>query len=156
MIHACVNLSPNIRARSLEPHVHADCIILHSFIPFFFLFILNIATQIPLRKWIQTWNKTQNHSFLFLSFVKPHLPSINAHIQLLHVRRVGRTERFKQVAWGCLVQSLKSRWDRRVTFDPQRKRGGNQREFCPLRVSVLQRLRAEQRDRSGACTLSMP
>lgn len=36
MIHACVNLSPNIRARSLEAHVHADCIILHSFRFFFF------------------------------------------------------------------------------------------------------------------------
>lgn len=30
MIHACVNLSPNIRARSLEAHVHAVRIILHS------------------------------------------------------------------------------------------------------------------------------
>lgn len=38
MIHACVNLSPNIWARSLEAHVHAVRIFLHSFdfLHFFF------------------------------------------------------------------------------------------------------------------------
>lgn len=30
MIHACVNLSPNIRAHSLEVHVNAVRIFLHS------------------------------------------------------------------------------------------------------------------------------
>lgn len=39
-------------------------------------------------------------------------------------------------------------------WPPEEERCCNQREFVPLRVSVLQRLRAEQRDRSGACTPS--
>lgn len=38
MIHARVNLSPNIRARSLEAHVRADCVILHSFRFFYFYY----------------------------------------------------------------------------------------------------------------------
>lgn len=139
----------NIPACPLEGHVrlNASSFIHSTFSCIFF----KTATRIPPpRKWIQTWNKKQKSPSFFLSLAPPLCPPINIparHTRLLACRW------FKQAAWV-----KESRWDRRMTFDPQRKWGGNQKEVSefPLRVSVLRWLRAEQLDRSGARTPSMP